>query len=168
MELNADREFGEFQGYSICASFICALLETIDITYTYEQLINAKSRINELFLGLKDPTRKLKYSSIKNIEDATFISTVSIGGRIMGSSDMLSSIDAKYSSDLQTYRTPFRKKVLAEKAAAEVAIYNLIQESKYGSDENLTEAVEKMSIKKALNPFGKTKKVRKLIRKKKA
>ena len=161
LEMNIDREFDIGEGYCTCYKFMERLLNTINISYTYEQLINSKSRINELILGMKNHNLKLKYVSNKNVEDAIFSSKVYIVNKetkseeLIGDSNNLNRLDVSYQQNFKgVYRPPFRKKVVSEKAAAEVAIYNLIIKSESG-DEILIESVKKMRRKRNLCPFSK-------------
>lgn len=158
LELNIDDLCGDSTGYGVCYTFVSSMLNTINVNYTYEQLINSKSRLNELFLGIKDDTLKMKYSTssaFNEINGRTFRSTVNIGGKIMGNSDDFNRLDKKYIEEIGVfYKPPYRKKVVAEKVAAEVAIYNLIRQSKRRGS-NLTVSVKKMGLKKDLNPFNK-------------
>jgi dsRNA-specific ribonuclease len=156
LELNIDFLNGDSAGYGVCYIFVSSMLNTINVKYTYEQLINSKSRLNELFLGLKDDTLKMKYITTSSLHDTngrTFKSLVNIGGKIMGNSDDFNRLDKKYIESIGVwYKPPYRKKVVSEKVAAEVAIYNLIRQSKRKGS-NLTLSVKKMQIKRDLNPF---------------
>lgn len=155
LELNADSIIGDTMGYGICYCFMSSMLNRIKIEYTYEQLINSKSRLNELFLGMKDDTLKMKYTTTSTVSEKygrIFTSKLYIGDKAMGNSDDLKRLDKKYLEDIGTiYKYPYRKKVVAEKVAAEVAVYNLIRQSK--SSKNLSDSVKKMMEKKSINPF---------------
>lgn len=156
LELNIDHILGPCEGYKYCFSFMASLLDTIPINYTYEQLINSKTRLNELFLGIKSGTLGLRYET--NVEvggdnGRVFHSKVIIGGKIMGKSQDINRLDPHYLKQIGViYTEPYRKKIVAEKVAAEVAVYNLIRQSKQ-KQTNLTESVRKMNEKKMLNPF---------------
>lgn len=158
LELNIDDYKGDCTGYGVCYKFVSSMLDDIKVEYTYEQLINSKSRLNELFLGIKDDNLKMKYETVSEVDDIngrTFKSKITIGKKTMGNSEHFCKLNIKYRENIGVvYKEPYRKKVVAEKVAAEVAIYNLIRQSRKRKS-NLSLSVEKMAAKKAINPFKK-------------
>ena len=157
LELNVDSIRGDNTGYGVCYEFMTSLLDEIKVVYSYEQLINSKSRLNELFLGLKDNSLKLTYSTTSRVDKKDgriFRSNIVIGGKTMGDSIHFNKLDKEYLAQIGlTYTPPYRRKIVAEKVAAEVAIYNLIRQSRVNKSTNLYTSVQKMYAKKALNPF---------------
>lgn len=156
MELSINLLYPDNYGYNICYNFVVSLLKDINIKYTYEQLLNSKSRLNELVLGVKDVSMKIEYKTKSEItsECRVFVTNIYINGKLIGCSDDLKLVNEKYIQGTGvSYPTPFRLKIASEMAASEVVIYNLIKSSKLEGNEHIRKSVMQMAKKKKLCPF---------------
>lgn len=80
---SATRSWSVGTGYEVCHHFLSSVYDKIHIKIDYENLVDAKTRIKELFDEKPDGLHRLRYEDVRDPENGLYVSTVYADSRFL-------------------------------------------------------------------------------------